>query len=133
MLVKKDLLKITPPKKIKEDEHNRQTATFALQHFGKTEIIAVFVGERGKLQYRVFFDDKNYITYDEAEERWCTINPFSWYGVKYDETINCFTDFSRRNFDMHAMTPDGRISDIIWRKNVLAAEIGANVLRDTRV
>lgn len=120
MLVKKDLLKITPPKKIKEDEHNRQTATFALQHFGKTEIIAVFVGERGKLQYRVFFDDKNYITYDEAEERWCTINPFSWYGVKYDETINCFTDFSRRNFDMHAMTPDGRISDIIWRKKCIS-------------
>lgn len=115
MLVKKDLLKITPPKKIKKDKHNRQTATFALQHFGKTEIIAVFVGECGKLQYRVFFDDKNYITYDEAEGRWCTINPFSWYGVKYDETISYFEDFSQRNFGTFLSTPNERICDIIWR------------------
>lgn len=119
MLVKKDLLKIVPPKNLKKGKYNRQTATCVLESFEKSEIIAVFVGERAKLQYRVFFDEKNYITYDEAEERWCTTNPFSWYSVEYDETISYFTDFSQRNFDMHATTPDSRISDIIWRKKCI--------------
>lgn len=119
MLVKKDLLKIAPPEEIKKDELDRQTITFALQHFGKTEIIAAFVGGCGKLQYRVFFDDKNYITYDEAEERWCTVNPFSWYGVKYDETISYFRDFSQRNFETSASSPAERIYDIKWREKCI--------------